>query len=51
MIASELEHNEATLIIELKHKLAPALVRASGGATRPKDIHQYAEQCHWGISG
>ena len=46
ILASELDHNEATLISELKYKLTPSLFRAmAGSVSRPKDIHEYAQQC------
>ena len=46
VLASELDHNEATFISELKYKLTPSLSRAmTGGISRPKDIHEYAQQC------
>ena len=41
-----MDHNEATLINELKYKLTPLLSQAiAGGVSRPKDIHEYAQQC------
>ena len=46
VLASELDHNEATLISELKFKLTPLLSQAmAGGVSRPTDIHEYAKQC------
>ena len=45
VLASELDHNEATLISELKYKLTPSLSQAmAGGVSQPKDIHEYAQQ-------
>ena len=42
VLASELDHNEATLISELKYKLTLSLSRAmAGGVSQPKDIHEY----------
>ena len=46
VLDSELDHNKATLISELKFKLTPLLSRAiAGGVSRTKDIHEYAKQC------
>ena len=46
VLASELDHNKATLISELKYKLTPLLSWAmAGGVSRPKNIHEYAQQC------
>ena len=46
ILALELDHNEATLISELKYKLTPSLSWAmAGGVSRPKDIHEYTQQC------
>ena len=46
VLASELDHNEVTLISELKYKLTPSLSRAmASGVSRPKDIYEYAQQC------
>ena len=46
VLASELDHNESTLISELKFKLTPSLSQAmAGGVSQPTDIHEYAKQC------
>ena len=46
VLTSELDHNKATLISELKFKLTPLLSQAmAGGVSRPTDIHEYAKQC------
>ena len=46
VLASELDHNEAILIRELKYKLTLSLSRAmAGDVSRPKNIHEYAQQC------
>ena len=46
VLASELDHNKATLISELKFKLTPLLSRAmAGGVSQPKNIYKYAKQC------
>ena len=46
VLASELDHNESTLISELKFKLTPSLFQAiASGVSRPKNIHKYAKQC------
>ena len=46
VLASELDHNEATLISKLKYKLTPLLSWAMvGGVSQPKDIHEYVQQC------
>ena len=46
ILTSELDHNEATLISELKYKLTPSLSQAmAGSVSRPKNIHEYAQQC------
>ena len=46
ILASELDHNKATFINELKFKLTPSLSRAMvGGVSQPTDIHEYAKQC------
>ena len=46
VLASELDHNEATLISKLKYKLTPLLSRAmAGSVSRLKDIYEYAQQC------
>ena len=46
VLASELDHNEATLISELKYKLTPLLFWAmADNVSRPTDIHEYAKQC------
>ena len=46
VLASKLDHNEATLISELKYKLPPLLFQAiAGGVSWPKDIYEYAQQC------
>ena len=46
ILASELDHNEATLISELKYKLTPSFSQAmTGGVSWLKDIHEYAQQC------
>ena len=45
VLASELDHNKATLVNELKYKLTSLLFRAmTGGVSWPKDIHKYAKQ-------
>ena len=45
ILASELDHNEATLISELKYKLTTSLSWAmAGGMSWPKDIHEYVQQ-------
>ena len=45
VLASELDHNKATLISELKYKLTPLLLQAmADGVSQPKDIHKYAKQ-------
>ena len=39
---SKLDHNEATLISELKYKLTPSLSWAmAGDVSWPKDIYEY----------
>ena len=44
--ASELDHNEAILISKLKYKLTSLLSQTmAGSVSRPKDIHEYAQQC------
>ena len=46
VLASELDHNEATLISKLKYKLTLSLSRAMAGSVSwLKDIHEYAQQC------
>ena len=46
VLASELDHNKATFISELKYKLTLLLSRAlPSGVSWPKDIHEYAQQC------
>ena len=46
ILSSELDHNESTLVSELRHKLTPSLSRAmAGGITRPTNVNEYAEQC------
>ena len=46
VLASKLDHNEATFISKLKYKLTPSLSWAmAGSVSRPKDIHEYAQQC------
>ena len=46
VLASKLDHNEATLISKLKYKLTLLLSQAiAGGVSRLKDIHEYAQQC------
>ena len=46
VLASKLDHDEATLISELKYKLTPSLSRAMvGGVFWPTNIHEYAKQC------
>ena len=46
ILVSELDHNEATLISELKYKLTPLLFRViADGVSWLKDIHEYAQQC------
>ena len=46
VLASELDHNETTLISKLKHKLTLSLSQAmAGGMSWPKDIHEYVQQC------
>ena len=46
VLASELDHNKATLISELKFKLILLLSQAmASGVSRPTDIHEYAKQC------
>ena len=46
ILASELDHNETTLICKLKYKLTPLLSWVmAGGVSRPKDIYEYAQQC------
>ena len=46
ILASELDHNKATLISELKYKLTPSLSQAmAGSGSQLKDIHEYAQQC------
>ena len=46
ILTSKLDHNEVTLISELKYKLTPSLSRAmAGGVSRSKDIHEYTQQC------
>ena len=43
VLASELDYNKSTLIIELKYKLTLSLSRAmADGVSRPKDLHEYA---------
>ena len=45
VLASELDHNEATLISKLKYKLTLSLSRAmAGDVSLPTDIHEYAKQ-------
>ena len=46
VLASELDHNKATLISELKFKLTPLLSWAMAGSVSwLTDIHEYAKQC------
>ena len=46
VLTSELDHNKATLISELKFKLTPLLSQAmAGGVSQPTDIYEYAKQC------
>ena len=46
VLASELDHNEAIFISELKFKLTPSLSWAmASGVSQPTDIHEYAKQC------
>ena len=46
VLASELDHNKATLISKLKYKLTPSLSQAmADSVSRLKDIHEYAQQC------
>ena len=46
VLISELDHNKATPVSELKYKLTPSLFQAmAGGVSQPKDIHKYAKQC------
>ena len=46
VLASELDHNEATLISELKYKLTLSLFWAmAGDVSRAKNIYVYAQQC------
>ena len=45
VLASELDYNKSTLIIELKYKLTPLLFWAmAGGMSQPKDLHEYTQQ-------
>ena len=44
VLASELDHNETTLISKLKYKLTPLLSQAmTDNISQPKDIHKYAQ--------
>ena len=44
VLASELDHNKATFINELKFKLIPLLFQAmAGGVSRLTDIHEYVK--------
>ena len=46
ILALELDHNEATLISELKYKLTSSLSRAmADSVSQLKNIHEYAQQC------
>ena len=46
VLASELDHNEVTLISELKFKLTPSLSQAmASGVSQPTNIYEYAKQC------
>ena len=46
VLTSELDHNESTLITELKYKLTPSLFWAmADGVSRLKDLHKYTQQC------
>ena len=46
VLASELDHNKAIFINELKFKLTLLLSQAmTGSVSRPTDIHEYAKQC------
>ena len=46
VLVSELDHNKATLISELKFKLTLLLFRAMAGSmSQLTDIHEYAKQC------
>ena len=46
ILASELDHNKATLISELKYKFTPLLSQAmASDISWLKDIHEYAKQC------
>ena len=43
VLASELDHNKATLISKLKYKLIPLLSRVmTDSVSQPKDFHEYA---------
>ena len=46
ILASELDHNKATLISELKYKFTPSLSWAmASDISWLKNIHEYAKQC------
>ena len=52
VLASELDHNKATLISELKYKLTLLLFQAmAGDVAWPKDIYKYAKQCQEAYQG